>query len=74
MSVGLGKKRSKFGQFIDKHSISQTDLSVASGVNRNTISRLCKDSENAPSIKNGSKLLNTLREEGYDVNFEDFWG
>ncbi|KKI91474.1 DNA-binding protein [Bacillus sp. SA1-12] len=70
---GLGKKRSKFGKFLDRHSITQQDLSKHSGVNRNSISRLTQSDEYRPSMKNGQKIIKTLKKEGYNVDFEDFW-
>jgi DNA-binding XRE family transcriptional regulator len=71
---GLGKKRSKFGRFLDKNSILQEEIAKESGVNRNTISRLTKSDDNRPSMKNGSKIIKTLRKEGYSADFDDFWG
>jgi transcriptional regulator with XRE-family HTH domain len=70
---GLGKKRSKFGKFLDQNSISQQDLSKQSGVNRNSISRLTQSDNHRPSMKNGQKIIKTLKKEGYKVDFDDFW-
>ena len=38
----LGKKRSKFGKFLDKNDITQKDVVKKSSVSRGTISRLCQ--------------------------------
>lgn len=70
---GLGKKRSKFGKFLDQNSITQQDLSKQSGVNRNSISRLTQSDDHRPSLKNGQKIIKTLKKEGYKVDFDDFW-
>ncbi|MBU8908250.1 helix-turn-helix domain-containing protein [Desertibacillus haloalkaliphilus] len=70
---GLGKPRSKFGKFLDKHSISQVEMAKESGVNKNTLSRIAKSNENRPSMKNGSKIIKALKKNGYDVDFDDFW-
>lgn len=70
---GLGKQRSKFGKFLDRHSIAQEELSSMSGVNRNSISRLAKSDENRPSMKNASKLIKTLNKFGFNVDYDDFW-
>jgi DNA-binding XRE family transcriptional regulator len=70
---GLGKKKSKFGKFLDQNSITQQDLSKQSGVNRNSISRLTQSDEHRPSMKNGQKIIKTLKKEGYKVDYEDFW-
>lgn len=70
---GLGKKRSKFGRFIDRNGIIQEELSKASGVNRNTISRVAKDDGQQPSMKNATKLIKALKKAGYKVDYDDFW-
>jgi DNA-binding XRE family transcriptional regulator len=70
---GIGKKRSKFGKFLDKNSITQQDLSKLSGVNRNSISRLTQSNDHRPSMKNGHKIIKTLKKAGYKVDYDDFW-
>jgi len=70
---GIGKKRSTFGKFLDRHSIKQEDLSKHSGVNRNSISRLTKSDDNRPSMKNGQKIIKALKKVGYKVDYDDFW-
>ncbi|HHY72309.1 MAG TPA: helix-turn-helix transcriptional regulator [Bacillus bacterium] len=70
---GLGKSRSKFGKFLDKNSITQEDLSKESGVNKNTISRISKLTENRPSLNNANKIIKTLKKAGYNVDYDDFW-
>ena len=70
---GLGKKRSRFGMFIDQNSISQQDLAERSGVSRSTISRLCHPAGYVPSMKNGVRIIKTLKEAGYKVDYDDFW-
>ncbi|QOY37709.1 helix-turn-helix domain-containing protein [Anaerobacillus isosaccharinicus] len=70
---GLGKKRSKFGKFLDKHSITQIEIAEESGVNRNSISRLAKSDEHYPSMKSAKKIIKTLQKEGFDVDYKDFW-
>ncbi|MGY0692595.1 helix-turn-helix domain-containing protein [Virgibacillus sp. FSP13] len=70
---GLGKPRSKFGKFLDKNSITQEEIAKESRVNKNSISRIAKDDDNTPSMKNGSKIIKALRKAGYDVEFDDFW-
>jgi predicted transcriptional regulator len=70
---GLGKRRSKFGSFIDQNSISQQMLAEKSGVSKSTISRLCHPAEHQPSMKNGMKIIKALKEAGYIVDFDNFW-
>ncbi|QPA33382.1 helix-turn-helix transcriptional regulator [Thermaerobacillus caldiproteolyticus] len=71
---GLGKPRSKFGKFLDKHEITQQDLVRKSGVNRGTISRLCQGDAFKPSMKNAHKIIKALRQlTGKNVDYDDFW-
>lgn len=70
---GLGKKRSKFGKYLDKNSISQQDLSEKSGVSKSTISRLCQPENYEPNFKSAKKIINTLKKSGYNVDYDDFW-
>lgn len=69
----LGKKRSRFGSFIDKNSISQQVLAEKSGVSKSTISRLCHPDEHEPSMKNAMRIIKVLKEAGYQVDYDDFW-
>lgn len=69
----LGKRRSKFGRFLDRNGIIQEELSKASGVNRNTISRAAAADENQPQLKNASKIIKALKKSGYNVDYDDFW-
>ncbi|MBN6890048.1 helix-turn-helix domain-containing protein [Cytobacillus horneckiae] len=70
---GLGKKRSKFGRYLDRNGIIQEELSKISGVNRNTISRVASSDEQQPRLKNAAKIIKALKKSGYDVDYDDFW-
>ncbi|WNF39098.1 helix-turn-helix transcriptional regulator [Bacillaceae bacterium IKA-2] len=70
---GLGKKRSAFGKFLDKHSISQEEIAHESKVSKSTISRLCQPDESEPKIKNAKNIIKALRNNGYKVDYDDFW-
>nr|WP_276561331.1 helix-turn-helix transcriptional regulator [Bacillus paramycoides] len=69
----MGKPLSKFGKFLRKNDITQTELKEWSGVNQNTISRISRSNQNKPSLGNGQKLIRALKRKGYSVDFEDFW-
>jgi putative transcriptional regulator len=71
----LGKKRSKFGEFLDKNNLSQQDVVNKSGVSRGTISRLCKpQNSDGPTMRNAQKVIKALRDlTGKNVNHDDFW-
>lgn len=64
---GLGKKRSKFGRFIDKKGISQMEIEKASGLSRGTVSRVCNDEDYVPKYSTIAKLQKALRKLGEDV-------
>ena len=71
----LGKKRSKFGKFLDENDITQKDVVKKSGVSRGTISRLCQtEHEEGPTMKNARKIIKALLEiTGKDVYYDNFW-
>ncbi len=66
---GIGKPRTKFGSFMDKHGYMQGDLPV----NKNTATRLCGDEEYDPTPEVRSKAIGFLRRKGHDVRPDDFW-
>lgn len=70
---GLGKPLSKFGKFLRRNNITQTELKEWSGVNQNTISRISRSNAHKPSLGNGQKLIRALKRKGFSVDFEDFW-
>ncbi|EJS56818.1 hypothetical protein ICG_02359 [Bacillus cereus BAG1X1-3] len=70
---GLGKPLSKFGKFLRRNNITQTELKKWSGVNQNTISRISRSNTYKPLLGNGQKLMKALKRKGYSVDFEDFW-
>ncbi|HDR7659078.1 helix-turn-helix domain-containing protein [Bacillus mobilis] len=70
---GLGKPLSKFGKFLRKNDITQTELKEWSGVNQNTISRISRSNQFKPSLGNGQKIIRALKRKGFGVDFEDFW-
>lgn len=71
----LGKRRSKFGKFLDQNGISQQEVVKKSGVSRGTISRMCQpEHEEGPTMKNARKIIKALRDlTGKDVDYDDFW-
>jgi putative transcriptional regulator len=71
---GIGKPRSKFGKFIDKHNLTQHEIAKKSGVSEGTISRLCRGNAFLPSLKTGSKIINTEKKlTNKNVDYTDFW-
>lgn len=71
---GLGKPRSIFGKFIDRHNILQERIREVSGVSRDTLTRVCSDPGYMPSGTTMSALLKAVRSlTGVDVTANDFW-
>ncbi|WP_235824927.1 helix-turn-helix domain-containing protein [Bacillus salipaludis] len=70
---GIGRRGSKFGKFLEKHRISQTELANSSGVSNSTISRLASGNAFKPSEKNASKLIKALKKVDSNVGYDDFW-
>jgi putative transcriptional regulator len=70
---GLGKKRSRFGKYLDRHSISQQDVSNESGVSKSTISRLCQPDETEPTISVAKRIVKALKKFDSEVDYKDFW-
>lgn len=70
---GLGKKRSKLGQWLDRRGITQQWLSRETDLNRATISRIASDDEYTPNLRSVQKILKALRKVDPTVKQEDFW-
>lgn len=70
---GIGKKRSKLGKWLDRHGVAQNELEKMTGLSRATISRLCSDDENTPTMKNANKITKALKKLDNRVNHNDFW-
>ena len=60
---GLGKTLSKFGKFLRRNNITQTDLKEWSGVNQNTLSRISRSNKHKPSMSNGQKIIKALKKK-----------
>lgn len=75
MLYGLGKKRSRLGKFLDREGLTQEWLVKASGLSRDTVSRLCDGNQDQEKlqVKSKSKAISALRKKGYDVTSGDFW-
>jgi adenine/guanine phosphoribosyltransferase-like PRPP-binding protein len=72
----LGKGRSKFGKYIDKHLGygGQERVREVSKVSRITISRVCSTDDYTPSGKTMRALLSAVRKlTGKEVKSDDFW-
>jgi transcriptional regulator with XRE-family HTH domain len=69
----LGKQRSRFGRWLDKKGLSQTEFGKMSGVSKSTISDLASDDNHSSSGITMRKILNAARKIDPKVNHTDFW-
>lgn len=70
---GLGKKRTKLGEWLDSRGMSQIWLATKSELSRETIGDLCSDKEKLPTMKTVKKILTALRTVDPTVKQDDFW-
>ncbi|WP_129707955.1 helix-turn-helix domain-containing protein [Priestia megaterium] len=71
--LGLGKKRTRFGKWLDKQEdINQLELEKATKLSRPTISRLCNDKNYIPKYSTIHRINAGLRKLKKDVKVEDF--
>lgn len=70
---GKGKRRSKVGKLIDENGYTQEELVSASGVSRNTISKVCNDPDYVPSPSVMKKIMKALRSIEPGAKVDDFF-
>ncbi|KMY41476.1 helix-turn-helix transcriptional regulator [Peribacillus loiseleuriae] len=70
---GKGKPRSKVGKLIDKHGYTQENLVKASGVSRNTVSKVCSDPKYVPSPSVLKKIMKTIRSIEPGAKADDYF-
>jgi len=75
MSGGLGKSRSRYGRFMDKHGIKQDAVCKETGYNKDTVSKAYN--EDNPIMRRITKtglLLAAKRLTGIrSISEKDFW-
>jgi putative transcriptional regulator len=72
--IGLGKKRSRYGRFMDSRGIKQEDVRRAARLNRDTVSKAFN--EECTEMRDITKraLVRAASElTGERVNLADFW-
>ncbi|MDA2440105.1 helix-turn-helix transcriptional regulator [Bacillus cereus] len=70
----LGKtNRSKFGKWLDRQGISQSELGEKSKLSRATISKLCNDHTYRPKLSTIVQITKGLSKLGKKINENDFW-
>ncbi|MBU8905588.1 transcriptional regulator [Desertibacillus haloalkaliphilus] len=71
---GLGKKRTKFGEWLDKNDIQQIDIQKEAKVGHGTMSRMCNEKEYKPKFSTFEKVRRSLKSKwGKKVEYDDFW-
>lgn len=70
---GIGKTRTEFGKWIDKHGIKQIDLERKTKLSRGVISRLCNEKDHKPSYRTITKVTKALKDFGYSKDAIEFW-
>ncbi|MDQ0257933.1 putative transcriptional regulator [Evansella vedderi] len=74
LGLGLGKKRSRLGRFLDRHGKTQEWLVRKAGLGRSTVADLVSgDCEREPTTRTVKKILKALRELDPSVKADDFW-
>jgi putative transcriptional regulator len=68
-----GLPRSKFGKWLDKQKVSQSDLSRISGIPISTISALVRGESESPTRLTEKKLRKAIKEIDPNMDSNDFW-
>lgn len=69
----FGPPRSKFGKWLERKGLTQTELSAISGVADSTISGLVTGRTKKPSAKVGRKLTRACKQIDPYFDERDFW-
>ncbi|WP_396583118.1 transcriptional regulator [Bacillus sp. SG20033] len=70
---GLGKRRSRFGRFLDREGIAQEEVRQKAGIGHGTMTSMCNDRDYAPRISTWVKVQRALRSLGYEVDRKDYF-
>jgi hypothetical protein len=70
---GLGKKRSKFGRWLDSKGIKQEEIRKRTKLGNGTITSLCNDDDYSPKISTWVKVQRALKSMGYEVDRDKFF-
>ena len=70
---GLGKQRTKLGEWLNNKGIKQEWVAEKGGVGRTTVSNACTDPDYIPSGTTIQKIIKALREIDPGVRADRFW-
>lgn len=71
---GLGKPRSSFGRYVDKHGISHGELVRKSKVSKDTVTKACNDDDAILRDISKKALVSAVNKiTGKEKSVDDFW-
>jgi len=70
---GLGKPRSKVGEWLDSKGKSQKWLTLNAKISEDTATRVCSDPHYIPGNSTKKKVLSVIREIDPEKQHDDFW-
>ncbi|WP_127601571.1 transcriptional regulator [Paenibacillus chibensis] len=74
IEMGLGKRRSKYGAFLDRRNIPQERIREITKLGRDTLTRVCNNPSYYPNGTSMRKLVDAARKlSGENVSADDFW-
>ena len=70
---GLGKPRSKLGEWLDRNGKSQRWLAAEANISEDTATRVCSDAGYIPGNATKRKILGVIRGIDPNAKHDDFW-
>jgi transcriptional regulator with XRE-family HTH domain len=71
---GLGKKRTKFGRWLDREGLTQLEIEKRAQLGRATISKLCNDKNYRPKLSTVAKVKKAIQQLGRSLPPDDHFG
>lgn len=70
----VGKPRSKFGKWLDRKGLKQTEVARKAKISTATMTRICDESNHVPKYSTWAKVERVLKAMGHDVDRDRFFG
>ncbi|MDM5152495.1 XRE family transcriptional regulator [Bacillus sp. DX1.1] len=70
---GLGKKRTRFGNYLDRRGVKQQWLVQMTGLSKSLISDLANKKDRVPTLTSATKIIKTLKKYDKSIDYHDFW-
>lgn len=71
--VWVRKKRTPFGDYLDRRGIKQQWLVQKTGLSKSLISDLANKKDRVPTLTSATKIIKTLRKFDNRIDYHDFW-